>query len=157
MAQTHHHDSHDSTLSPWNFTAAIAAWLLPGLGHYLLGQRRRGGILAASIGVLWLGGLVIGGIGSFDRSQMTTSIVQIGQYGLGPSILLHEVHNWLTNSGRYEPALSRVQEQAVLYTALAGMLNLLAVMDVMYRDPRKPRLTPNGDLALDAPHPKDAS
>ncbi len=146
---------HDDAPSPWNFTAAIAAWFLPGLGHYLLGQRHRGGILAASIGVLWLAGLVIGGIGTFDQSQMTTSIVQFGQYGLGPSLVMHFAHQHLRD--RYEPAFGRVQEQAVLYTALAGMLNLLAMMDVMYRDPRRPRLTPNGDLAVEAPHSKDAT
>lgn len=148
--------THPPALSTWNFTAAIAAWLLPGLGHYLVGQRHRGGILAASIGVLWLGGLVIGGIGTFDGEQMPTSIVQYGQYGLGPSILLHEVHRRMALNSAYEPGFGRVQEQAVLYTALAGLLNLLAMMDVMYRDPTKPRLTPNGDLAMAGPEPKES-
>ena len=36
----------------------------------------------------------------------------------------------------YEPSFGRVNEQGVLYTALAGLLNLLAILDVVYQDPR---------------------
>lgn len=155
MTTPDHHPA-PADISGWNFTAALAAWMLPGFGHYLVGQRRRGGILAASIGVLFVAGFIIGGIGTFDRAQMAGSIVQFGQYGLGPSIVFHYGHQLLDARDRarsdgeppvYEPAFGRVQEQAVLYTSLAGMLNLLAILDVMYRDPRRPRLTPNGDLA----------
>ena len=34
----------------------------------------------------------------------------------------------------YQPPYGHVESQAVLYTALAGLLNLLCVIDVAYRD-----------------------
>jgi len=35
----------------------------------------------------------------------------------------------------YEPSFGHIKEQGVLYTALAGLLNLLAILDVAYREP----------------------
>ena len=140
----------DETSPRWHVTAAVAAWLLPGLGHYLLGHRTRGIILAVAIGLLWLAGLFIGGIGVFDRSQMQNNIVQIGQIFVAPSLVAAYYQNeWEPAAGfdlvgpddnpPYEPSFARTNEQGVLYTALAGMLNLLAAIDVLYRDPRDPR------------------
>jgi hypothetical protein len=151
----------------WNPTAAVAAWLLPGLGHWLLGERRRAGILAATIGVLWFAGFIIGGIGIFDwtehpawafgQSLMAPSVVAglaegrmrieadrkwraadppvppvYPPDGPGPAHIVQPPHPLLTPA--YEPSYGRVDEQGILYTALAGLLNLLAVVDVLYRE-----------------------
>jgi hypothetical protein len=132
----------------WRPGAALAAWLLPGLGHYLLGERRRGAILAASIGILWLAGFIIGGISVFDHQDRAEYIVAVGQVFMAPSIavdayLQREIKPRYPGSQRpeapngYEPSLGRVSEQGILYTALAGYLNLLAIIDVLYRDPRR--------------------
>ena len=43
----------------------------------------------------------------------------------------------------YEPSFGQVYEQGMLYTLLAGLLNLLAMMDVAHR-PTNP--APQGDL-----------
>ena len=146
----------------WHITAAVAAWLLPGLGHYLLGQRRRGLILAVSIGGLWLGGLFIGGVSSIDRSAHPAWF--LGQMLVAPSVVVEYYHHRLRSNGvvqplphddpAYIPSFARTNEQGVLYTTLAGMLNLLAVIDVLYRDPRDPRH--RGDIAdeLAAAHPQ---
>ena len=58
--------SHRQTLDQWNPAAAFFTWLLPGLGHWMLGHRRRAVILGGAILLLWLGGLLIGGIGVID-------------------------------------------------------------------------------------------
>lgn len=142
-----HSDAH--TPAPrWNFIAAVAAWLLPGLGHALvLGEKRRGGILAASIGVLWLSGFIIGGISSFDHVDHPAWF--LGQMLMAPSVgadmALQRLKQGHTvplpdQNPAYEPAFGRVSEQGILYTALAGLLNLLAIMDVLYRDGRRHRL-----------------
>ena len=52
--------------------------------------------------------------------------------------------------GVYEPSFGHVYEQGMLYTLLAGLLNLLAILDVAYRHPE-----PRHDSATseDPPHP----
>lgn len=135
----------DSSAHPrWHFVAAIAAWLVPGLGHWLLGQKARGLILLLSIGSLWLGGFFIGGIDVFDRGEHP--VWYMGQMLIAPSILVENRHRALQGPDAqpprpdaktiaYKPSYGHVHEQGVLYTALAGMLNLLAIMDVLYQDP----------------------
>ena len=64
--------STDSTepIPQWNPHAAVAGWLIPGLGHWLLGMRKRGVILCIAITSLWLSGIAIGGIGVIDAHDM---------------------------------------------------------------------------------------
>ncbi len=138
----------ETSLPRWHFIGAIAAWLLPGLGHLLLGQWRRGLILMVSIGLLWLSGFFIGGVSVLDRKGHP--IWFMGQMLLAPSVIVDVFHRSLQEpnsqpprpdnpAGRYKPSYGHVHEQGVLYTSLAGMLNLLAVIDVLYRDPSDPR------------------
>ena len=134
-----------SSESPrWHVVAAIAAWLVPGLGHWLLGQRRRAVVLCVSISFLWAGGFIIGGINIFDRNAHP--IWFAGQMLIAPSILVEKWHVSLQGVDAmparpdeayipYVPSYSHIHEQGVLYAALAGMLNLLAIMDVLYQDP----------------------
>ncbi len=124
----------------WHGAEALAAWVLPGLGHYLLGERKRGLILAVSIGSLWVGGLLIGGISVCDKVDRKAWF--IGQALMGPSWAADWYHQRLKHqaivkgAAQYEPSYGRLSEQGILYTALAGLLNLLAVIDVVYREPR---------------------
>jgi Family of unknown function (DUF6677) len=132
----------------WHFAGALAAWLFPGLGHLLLGQKQRALILMMSIGLLWLSGWFVGGISVFDRTGHP--IWYLGQMLVAPSVLVEGYHRTLKDSnglpprpddptGPYEPSYGHVHEQGVLFTSLAGMLNLLAIIDVLYRDPADPR------------------
>lgn len=130
--------------NPWHIGPAFAAWLLPGLGHFMLGQRQRGAILCVTIGVLWLSGMIIGGVSVFDHREHPTWF--ICQMLMAPSVIVDQtVVNKLkpnaapsqpTSNPIYEPSFGRVNEQGVLYTALAGLLNLLAILDVLHQDLR---------------------
>jgi len=143
----------------WHFAGAIAAWLCPGLGHLLMGQKQRALILLMSIGLLWLSGWFIGGISVFDRKGHP--IWYLGQMLIAPSVLVEGYHRSLQGpeglppspndaQGPYQPSYGHVHEQGVLFTSLAGMLNLLAIIDVLYRDPADPRLrTLNASKASD--------
>ena len=138
-----------TTASPrWHFAGAIAAWLCPGLGHFLLGQKQRALILFISIGLLWGSGWFIGGISIFDRKGHP--IWYLGQMLIAPSVVVERYHRSLQGSDglppspndaniAYQPSYGHIHEQGVLYTSLAGMLNLLAIIDVLYRDPADPR------------------
>jgi hypothetical protein len=147
----------------WRPGPAFAAWLLPGLGHVLIGQPRRGLIIAAGVLGLWLAGLLIGGISVIDHKPMGDGMRQrfslwfVGQAMLSPSVAVNIAHQHLKEVSVvrlggtpqpehqprpiFTPALGRVAEIGTLYTALAGLLNLLAILDAGWGPPRHgPRL-----------------
>lgn len=134
----------------WNLPAAVAGWLVPGLGHFLSGHVRRGVILFVCIGGLWLSGLLIGGISVVSTRSLNGSLRAwfIGQAMIAPSFAVEYTHDRYRARfpGReprpddasvpYQPAYGRAYEIGTLYCALAGALNLLAIVDIVYREPR---------------------
>ena len=114
----------------WRLDAAFLGWVLPGFGHWLLGERRRSAVLCATIGTLWLAGVLIGGLHVIDRDAHPWWFV--AQSLTAPSIAVEYGKRYL------EPihGVGSVSEQGVLYIALAGLLNLLAMIDVAFRMPR---------------------
>ena len=149
----------------WNLKATVAAWLLPGLGHFLIGQQRRAVILAVTIGSIWVAGLLIGGISVIREfpldlahlvGRRTNQVAHqdrksywfLGQMLVGPTWIVHFGLEWIeandpqpkptqTPPPTYEPSFGHVYEQGILYTALAGLLNLLAIIDVFYHGERR--------------------
>lgn len=134
----------------WNIPAAIAAWVFPGLGHALSGDLKRGIILAIAIMTLWTGGLLIGGISVIESRSPLGQFHPwfLGQALIAPSLIIEYNHDRYravtggkppqpeTETGEpalYEPAYGRPHEMGTLFTALAGLLNLLAILDVLYR------------------------
>ncbi len=182
---------HDPPQPQWNPHAAVAGWVLPGLGHFILGQKKRGIVLGAAILSLWMGGILIGGISVVDRydrvepaddnypeapsrswwfwgqAMIAPSLAvdylrekmlrnHVGEMGYG-EVQYGSRHPYRGNPRRtlvpqdnpadlpppYEPSFGKVAEQGTLYTALAGMLNLLAMIDVLYCDPRRRKAAPH--------------
>ncbi len=154
-----------ATQPNWQPHAALSAWLLPGLGHIVLGQRRRGIILGVTILTLWGVGLLIGGVSAIDHKQHQFWF--FGQVMIGPSLAVDTVNQRIKPppsvygpeaSPNYEPSYGKVNEQGLLYTALAGLLNLLAIMDVVYCDPAYRRhLDQQPTKAKPAPPAKEAA
>jgi hypothetical protein len=155
----------DSALNPrFHPLEALAGWLIPGLGHIILGQVARGLIVMAAVVGLWLGGMLIGGIGVIDsqsppeaRNQPPkASLWFFGQALVGPSLgvnwFVQSVNSRNRSEGQfspapeehpvYDPSLGHPNELGTLYTALAGMLNLLAILDVAYCDAEARRRAP---------------
>ncbi len=155
----------------WHFAAAVAGWLLPGLGHLLLGQRGRGLVIAGAILGLWTAGLLIGGISVIERRSESGEFRPwfIGQVVIAPSLAVDYYHDSLRRRHRsnynslalpepgqdplpYVPAFGRAHELGTLYTSLAGLLNLLAILHVAYHEPTSPRpVGANPDPAGNAP------
>ena len=166
----HSQPTHDTP--PWPFTA-IAAWLVPGLGHYLIGYRRRGLILCITLLSLFTIGLLVGGVSvvDSDREQLWFA----GQSLIGPVapvVNLYRrnreahLHNQLDEHARrlrsergthidsatvqldllerddvapaFRRSLGRVNELGILYCTLAGVLNLLVILDVIGRSSSAP-------------------
>jgi hypothetical protein len=149
--------SDTASTTRWHFAAALAAWLVPGLGHWLIGQRYRGSILMVTLLLLWAVGLTVGGIGVIDHK--THPYWFTGQMLAAPSVVVDWYHQRLKGHGgpqpesrtgrppAYEPSFGRIREQGTLYVALAGLLNLVAIIDVIYRDPEDPRHRPPGEAS----------
>lgn len=132
----------------------LAAWCVPGLGHLLVGDRRRGLILMAALLGLYLMGLVIGGIDVVDRKE--DRLWYAAQLMAGPiTVAVDMVHQELKNNylveqrknpyggppayelASYTVSVGRVNELGTLYCALAGMLNLLVIIDLAWAGPRR--------------------
>lgn len=54
---------------PFQPLAALAAWVVPGAGHFLLGHTRRALLIGAGVLGLFAAGLFIGGISCVDRKE----------------------------------------------------------------------------------------
>lgn len=182
---------------------AVAAWLLPGLGYVLIGQRSRGITVGLTVIVLFVAGLLIGGVrvlevpgyGPHGQPVLAYRIRQVdprtgedldfayqftedkfsdsGNRRLeGEAIFTHPIEEirakpWsiaqiitgpvgiiagvgaVAASRRGEDDLpigarshSRLNEIGVLYTAIAGMLNLLAIIDSHSRASENARVIP---------------
>lgn len=157
---------------------ALAGWLLPGLGYSLIGHKLRGLVVGITIIVLFVIGLLIGGVRSLEvptaeREDLQRRRLEMGvneppirpalmdeirakpwsiaQVMNGPMAIVAGAASIWAGTVHVEPATAttpermytvgdeshaRVNEIAVLYTAVAGMLNLLAMIDSASRAAR---------------------
>lgn len=172
-----------TTTTGLNPLAGICALILPGLGHFVAGQRARG--VAIAIGILGLvaGGLLIGGIDAVDSQEDTVWFW--GQAPVGPVVFaIDRAHQrkfkgidvntagpvrrsaqpnetldpkgviipinrdvdppvaQYTQDGKvmtitnprppYAKSLGRMNELGMLFVTVAGLLNLIAIIDAAF-------------------------
>jgi len=143
----------DESFTP--FSAALA-FAIPGLGHLTRGQPRRALFIFLGVMGLFLGGIFIGGIDVVDSKEDFWWFV--GQAGVGPvAFLVDRVHqnafkvadpkspNGLRSPNPDEnpkitKSLAHPNEIGALYATIAGMLNVICVIDCLWSSP-KPRRT----------------
>ncbi len=135
-------------------TAAILAWLWPGLGHIQLGERRRGFLVMFGVLFLFLGGVLIGGVDAVDRredrlwflAQLLCGPIAVGVDLANQSILKKLPPDWETRYQQGDPevrgqlrrkGLGHVNEMGTLYSALAGLMNLVAILDALHPSHRR--------------------
>jgi hypothetical protein len=125
---------------------ALAGWLLPGTGYWLIGERARALTVGVTILAVFVLGILISGIRVVQAPDLTgpgnpaqrilTRPWFIGQVLIGPvGIGAAYASDKLAESPRYHAieAKARLAEIGTLYTAVAGMLNLLTIIDSSYR------------------------
>jgi hypothetical protein len=117
--------------------AVIASWLLPGAGHFQLGYRKRGMVLCLTVlGLFWMG-QALAECRAVNRS--IHPILYFAQVGSGFSPLLSN-QLWGVPANRHPNAagldndLPAQLSTGILYTTIAGLLNLLLILHVA--DPR---------------------
>lgn len=116
-------------------TLLAAAWALPGLGHWLQGRRLRAGIVfALLVGLFVLGTTLAAGT---NLSRERHFYYWSGQFLLGLPAIVAE---FLGGDARVSSELPRL-DVGLLYASMAGLLNVLAWLDVFgvaeqrWRDP----------------------
>jgi len=118
--------------------AGLLALLVPGAGHWYLGERRRALCIAAGILGLFVGGLLIGGLDAVDSRE--DRVWFFAQALVGPAAFAADAAHQALKPGAGETpgpghvarSLGRMNEIATLYVAIAGMLNLIAVLDALF-------------------------
>ena len=117
-------------------TAAVMAWVFPGLGHILLGQRRRGLLIMFGILFLFISGLLIGGLDAIDMKQ--DRIWFVGQAFNGPIAFVTDFLNQALIQNQPEElrihrvGLAHVNWLAMLFITLGGLMNLVVILDAFY-------------------------
>lgn len=131
---------------------ALSGWLVPGLGHFLAGLHRQGIILCALIGGSFVTGIVLSDLEAVSRKLHPYAFYAEIWVGAGTLPLL-----WLDPAGKKVLAdhvalgtyveVPRHNDTGVLFCAIAGLLNLLALFDLAERLLGRPVATPGPGIA----------
>jgi hypothetical protein len=120
---------------PMHVTAIILGWILPGLGHISLGQKRRGTLIMVGILFLVLCGALVGGIDAVDHNK--DGLWFIAQVWCGPVVIGIDLLNQtilaplpITGKATYV-GLSHVNEIGTLCIAMAGLMNFVVLLDLL--------------------------
>ena len=144
----------------FNPSAAIFGWLWPGLGYIAIGQRTRGLLVMLGVLFLFLSGLLIGGLDCVDKRNDRWWF--FAQSFCGPAAFAADYANQRlvqtvpmdysaargeADRRRFEQrdpellgqlgriGLGRVNDIGTLYIAMAGLMNLVVILDVLYYAP----------------------
>lgn len=130
---------------------AVVGWLVPGGGHFVAGQRRLGWVFFAAISFLFFGGLVLGGMKNLVNPT-TNRWLFMAEMGIGGYTIPLYIINHTGGEIRPEDLarldyLQNVDPQlylkyvspypaadvAYIYLVVAGLLNVLAILDALTR------------------------
>jgi hypothetical protein len=147
--------------------ALIAGAILPGLGHVVSGEARRGILAGAGVLGLFFGGILIGGVDVIDAREDTAWFA--GQAFVGPLAFgINHIHqnnlkvidprtkrlrsanptegrdpaSGLAVEGGTPPnrrSVGKMNEVGTLYATIAGMLNLIVMIDAAMPSRRRVR------------------
>jgi hypothetical protein len=107
----------------------IAAWLIPGAGHVLYGDVRRGGILFVTLTGMFALGIAFGGrLFPFQLSEWLVFLAAVAQWGAGVPRLIAG----LAGVGDGD-VIAVTYEYGNTFLMASGLLNALVVLDVYDR------------------------
>ena len=105
----------------------LLAWLVPGMGHWYIGQRIKGAIFCFLVTVTFATGVLITQGGCVDLGRHPYAFILQASNGLVALAAL--VFTW----GSHEFPASTLGDLGMLYTLVAGALNVLLIGDALYR------------------------
>jgi hypothetical protein len=103
-----------------------AAWLVPGGGHYILNEKKRAAVICTMVVLTFLVGLYVGSVGVID--SVNAKPWYAAQVMNSPLVM---ILGRIAASGDY-PVYGRANEIGQIYTSVAGLLNLLCVVNAIY-------------------------
>ena len=107
-------------------TVGVVGWLVPGGGYFMLNEQRRGLIIFATIFLTFFAGLYAGSIGVVD--PVGSKLWYMAQLMATPAVYFLGEH---TQSGAYT-VYGRPADIGQIYTSVAGLLNLLVIVNSVY-------------------------
>lgn len=149
-----------------DLTGGLLAFLLPGLGHVYQGRVRRGLLAGSGVLALYTIGLLIGGLSIVDSRGEGRDVLDriwfFGQILVGPlTLVVDQLHHRFDAPGStvaLKPALGKVYDMGVLFTAIAGLMNLVVLFDALMprehpidAEQRQPRTPPGPVTATVTP------
>ena len=105
---------------------ALAAWAVPGGGHFLIKEKKRAVIIFCTITLTFLIGIYTGSIGVIDAVGAWPWY--LAQVMASPAVTL--IAN-ITATAEY-PSYGKPFDIGQIYTTVAGMLNLLCIVSAVY-------------------------
>ena len=105
---------------------ALVAWFVPGGGHYILKRKKHAVIISVTIILTFLTGLYIGSLGVID--SVHAKPWYLSQLMVSPVVSLLGI---MSAKGDYT-VFGRPLEIGQIYTSIAGMLNLLCIINAVY-------------------------
>ncbi|MFQ5490701.1 MAG: DUF6677 family protein [Phycisphaerae bacterium] len=116
--------------------AGLLAWILPGLGHIFIGERVRGTILLVTITLTFWSGVAIGGVrdtvDSETRKAWFVAQTCTGVHGLVAHAWSKQLRE-VPAEAQLPPAHWLAAETGVVYAGVAGLLNVLIILDALIR------------------------
>ncbi len=107
-------------------TVALLSWCVPGAGYFLLKEKKRAIIICATITLTFCIGIYIGSIGVIDPVDAKGWYAAQILNSPAVAILGH-----LTRGGAYA-VYGKPNEIGQIYTSIAGLLNLLCIINAIY-------------------------
>lgn len=130
--------------------AAFLAWLVPGLGHFYLGHRARGGILFVTITATFWTGVLVGDVRA-TVDPANHRLWFLAEICTGGNTLVAVGVRRQMLAGQPSPGPNAYFAHYVPvdvgthYAGVAGLLNLLIILDAIARaDPSATRFAPTG-------------
>jgi hypothetical protein len=111
------------------FAAVLLAWLVPGGGHLLVGEIRKGAIfLVVLVGMFAIGIAFEGQLFAFDTAEPLVFLGAAAQWAVG----LPRLVTGLLGGGRGD-VVAVTYEYGNTFLIVAGLLNMLVVLDAFDR------------------------
>lgn len=108
------------------FGVCVAAWLVPGLGHALYGKPRKAVVLLVVLTLMFACGLAFSGrIFPFGGPEPLVWLASAAEWGVGLPRVFAAFASWGPGV-----VTAVTYEYGNTFLIVAGMLNLLAVIDV---------------------------
>jgi hypothetical protein len=113
----------------------VAAWLIPGAGHFLVGQVRKGAIFFVVLSAMFLIGLAFGGrLFPFQMSEPLVFLAAASEWAMA----LPRIGAAILDQG-HGNVVAITYEYGNTFLIVSGLLNALIVLDAIdYARGRKP-------------------